>query len=110
MSNPYRNKKSTLANQLNWMAIYIGVSIGISFVVPFPLSLLFLFIAILGIDYVRARHLMKKIGVSNIREIFRSFSNPQVGYQPLKYFCMNCGNEHREIACPKCGSKMKRAG
>jgi len=23
---------------------------------------------------------------------------------------MNCGYEHREIACPKCGSKMKRVG
>jgi len=23
---------------------------------------------------------------------------------------MKCGNEHREIACPKCGSKMKKVG
>jgi Zn finger protein HypA/HybF involved in hydrogenase expression len=53
---------------------------------------------------------MKKMGISDIRETFRSFSNPQAGYSPLKYFCMNCGNEHREISCPKCGSKMKRVG
>jgi hypothetical protein len=25
------------------------------------------------------------------------------------YSCINCGTRHNEIACPKCGSKMKRA-
>lgn len=28
----------------------------------------------------------------------------------LKYYCMSCGTQHRQIACPKCGSKMKRVG
>jgi rubrerythrin len=28
----------------------------------------------------------------------------------LKYYCMNCGTQHKQIACPKCGSKMKRVG
>jgi hypothetical protein len=110
MSFPYRNRKSYLANQLKWYGIYIGSSLAISFLVPFPFSLLMLFFAILGIDYVRTRQVMKKMGISDIREMFRSFSNPQTGYHPLKYFCMSCGNEHREISCPKCGSKMKRVG
>jgi hypothetical protein len=30
--------------------------------------------------------------------------------RPLKYYCMGCGKEHREISCPNCGSKMKRVG
>ena len=28
----------------------------------------------------------------------------------LKYYCMACGTQHKETACPKCGSKMKRVG
>jgi DNA-directed RNA polymerase subunit RPC12/RpoP len=28
----------------------------------------------------------------------------------LNYYCMACGTIHNEIACPKCGSKMKRVG
>ena len=28
----------------------------------------------------------------------------------LKYYCMSCGTQHKEVACPKCGSKMKRVG
>jgi transcription initiation factor IIE alpha subunit len=27
----------------------------------------------------------------------------------ISYSCINCGTRHNEIACPKCGSKMKRA-
>lgn len=110
MSLPSRNRKTKLANQLKWWTIYIGVIIAISFLVPFPLSLLTLFLAIIGIDYVRIRQVMKKIGISDIREMFRSFLNPQAGYDLLKYFCMNCRTEHREISCPNCGSKMKRVG
>jgi len=30
--------------------------------------------------------------------------------KPLKYYCMNCGKEYREVAYPNCGSKMKRVG
>jgi hypothetical protein len=28
----------------------------------------------------------------------------------VRYYCMSCGAKHNEIACPKCGSKMKRVG
>ena len=28
----------------------------------------------------------------------------------LKYYCISCGTQHKEIACPICGSKMKKVG
>lgn len=28
----------------------------------------------------------------------------------LKYYCMSCGTQHKQTACHKCNSKMKRAG
>jgi hypothetical protein len=87
-----------------------GMGLAISFVLPFPASLLAMFIAIIGIDCIRARYIMKKMGVTNIRHMFNSFSAPQTGYQPLKYYCMSCGIEHRETSCPNCGSKMTRVG
>jgi rRNA maturation endonuclease Nob1 len=37
-------------------------------------------------------------------------STSMYGYNPIRYYCMSCGSEHKEIACPKCGSKMKRVG
>jgi rubrerythrin len=32
------------------------------------------------------------------------------GYSSIKFYCMNCGYEHKKDACPKCGSKAVRAG
>ena len=28
----------------------------------------------------------------------------------LKYYCISCGTQHKQIACPICGSKMKKVG
>ena len=48
-----------------------------------------------------------------IKSLFQSptsssmFGGSSNGTQ-VKYFCLSCGNEHKEISCPKCGSKMKR--
>ena len=56
---------------------------------------------------------MKKYGgMGRIKDMFGSLSSPMSGnnQKPLKYYCMGCGKEHREIACPNCGSKMKRVG
>jgi rRNA maturation endonuclease Nob1 len=56
---------------------------------------------------------MKKFGdTGGIRNLFNSFSS-SISYnssRPLKYYCMSCGKEHNKIACPSCGSKMKRVG
>ncbi|MGA9933853.1 MAG: hypothetical protein WBP83_01910 [Nitrososphaeraceae archaeon] len=48
-----------------------------------------------------------------IKEFYKSiFSNVShsidYGQSQVRYYCMKCGNEHREITCPKCGSKMKK--
>ena len=42
-----------------------------------------------------------------IKLLFQSLSSTY-GNTPPKYYCMSFGNEHNEISCPKCGSKMKR--
>jgi rRNA maturation endonuclease Nob1 len=56
---------------------------------------------------------MKRFGgIDGIKNLFSSFSSPKPRDQsrPLKYYCMSCEKEHNEIACPDCGSKMKRVG
>jgi hypothetical protein len=54
---------------------------------------------------------MKKYcGINGIKDILSLFSSQNNGYVPLRYYCMSCGKEHREIARPNCGSKMKRVG
>ena len=61
---------------------------------------------------LRTRLMMKKMGIS-MKGLFSSLPVVRCkpyGYNPIKYYCMSCGNEHKETACPKCGSKMKKIG
>lgn len=92
-----------------WLGLYVGLGLAVSFLFPFPISILAYFVVIMIIDSIRARRIMKKMGISGIRELIGKFANSSSSNK-LKYYCMNCGYEHREISCPKCGSKMKRVG
>jgi hypothetical protein len=112
MSFPYNNDKQFLIYHLKWMGIYIAMGSVISLVLPFPISLLVALGAFFLLNFIRTRRMLKKAGV-DIKGLFRSFSSASMGggqYNPIKYYCMSCGKEHKEIACPNCDSKMKRVG
>jgi hypothetical protein len=94
-----RNNRPFLYEQLKWIAIYIAIALAISFVVPFPFSLIAVIGAVILLSFVRKRFL-GKMGLSG-SSMFGGFN---------KYYCMNCGAQHNDLACPKCGSKMKRVG
>ena len=55
---------------------------------------------------------MTGFGFKKIKELYKpNISNSIDDSQSkVKYYCMNCGYEYREIECPKCGSKVKRTG
>jgi hypothetical protein len=99
--------------QLLWLGTYIGIGLAIVFLLPFPIDLILVIGTMVGMNFIRRRWLMRKyFGGKDIGGLFGSFPSTMTGNQSraLKYYCMNCGNEHNEIACPNCGSKMKRVG
>jgi hypothetical protein len=95
--------------------IYTGISFLVFFVLSLPYNLISIFGLFILITYLRVRSLRKKYrgrGVG-IKDLFGSISSSMSRNdqrRPLKYNCMNCGKEHREIAHHSCGSKMKRIG
>jgi hypothetical protein len=94
------------------MGIYIAIGFAISLVLPFPISLVGALGAFILINFIRARIMLKKLGI-NMNGLFRSLSSSSRSMyesDPIKFYCMSCGKEHKEISCPNCGSKMKRAG
>jgi hypothetical protein len=96
------------------MSIYIAIGFIAALLLPFPVSLVGAIGGFMVINFLRTRLMLKKRGI-NMRGLFDSLRSSNVnpsmyGYNPIKYYCMGCGNEHKEIACPKCGSKMKRVG
>jgi hypothetical protein len=102
-----------------WFFIAFAVVVLLPFVLPFPISFVLSLIVILCLFIVRLDIALRKAGRGGIMEWYKSFSSTGFGrglgtavnrslFQPLKYSCINCGNEHNQIACPKCGSKAVR--
>jgi predicted RNA-binding Zn-ribbon protein involved in translation (DUF1610 family) len=118
------NYKSLVLNQLKWTTVYLAVGFVIMLFLPFPADLALALVAFLVIGWYRRYLYLRKLGIKNptntgtgfefkkIKELYKSNISNSIDYgqSKVKYYCMNCGYEHREIACPKCGSKMKRIG
>lgn len=83
-----------------WMGVSIALSLLLSFFLPFYIALPLLIGIFIGINYYLRRRMMKRVGAYF----------PSLDLNPVKYYCMVCGTKHREVACPNCGSKMKRVG
>jgi hypothetical protein len=95
------------------MAIIIMLYI----VLPFPISFIISIIAVFALAIYKNDMALRKAGKGGIKGWYKSMSSSGFGprwgtngsaYQPLKFSCINCGNEHKEIACPNCGSKGVR--
>lgn len=103
--------KRFMLNQLMWIGIYFGISIGISIAaaqagLEWPIPLILIVAVIFGIAFWRRRSMMRRMGQGG------SFfgSGDPFGSRGIDYYCMNCGTKHNKAACPNCGSKLKKAG
>lgn len=113
-NNNINSNKRFIREQLKWFVVYIGIGFAVSFFLPFPLSLAIASGLYALIYFIRARVLKKRCSNANrTRSLFDFLSSSSMlanELGQLKYYCMCCTKEHREAACPNCGSKMKRAG
>jgi hypothetical protein len=110
MSFGNSNNKLFLLNQLVWIGISFGISITISMIVPFPISLVAIFGVFIVLNMYMRRIMIKRMGGKGGGAMFGSMFSGSQNSSSLKYYCMSCGTQHRQIECPKCGSKMKRVG
>ena len=107
------NNKQFLIQQLMWMGISIAISLTISMLLPFPMSLAAIIGIFILLNFYLRKRMMKTNGMG--MGIFgamtpTSSSSSILGETSLNYYCMSCGTKHKETACPRCGSKMKRVG
>ncbi|HXX95781.1 MAG TPA: zinc ribbon domain-containing protein [Candidatus Bathyarchaeia archaeon] len=101
-----------LINQLVWIGISFGISITISMLVPFPISLVVIVGTFLLLNFYLRRRMMERMGSLNATSIMGGMFSPTAAYgsSALKYYCMSCGTQHKQVACPECGSKTRRIG
>ena len=92
-----------------WIGIYFGIAFVISRLLPFPYSLIVIVLAVIGLGFYRRRRNLRKTGqaASSGSSYFGNMFGSQRG---INYYCMNCGTKHNQTSCPKCGSKLKKAG
>jgi hypothetical protein len=98
-------------NQMMWFAISIAISLTISILLPFPISLVTIIGVLILLNFYMRRRMMRRMGIGRggAGGMFGSMSS-MFGDNSLNYYCMSCETKHKETACPKCGSKMKRVG
>jgi hypothetical protein len=120
--NGGNSNRQIQTNYWIWFIGYMGIGLAISFVVPFPISLVMALLVYFGLNAVRMHIALKKQGIpGGIKGLYKSMTSSLsgswnnnnaggIGYSPIKFYCMDCGHEHKESACPKCGSKAVRIG
>jgi len=91
-----------MTQQLVWIGISLAISFTLSIFFPFYISLPLMIGVFIGLNYYLRRRMMRKMGMN-----MSVFGNNN---SSLSYYCMQCGTKHNLAACPKCGSKMKKAG
>jgi hypothetical protein len=111
----FNNNKQFLINQIMWLGISLGISIAISLLLPFPISLVTTIGVFILISFYVRKRTMQRAGMGGGRvgmfgSMSSSSSSSMFGDNALKYYCMSCGTQHKQVECPKCGSKMKKVG
>jgi hypothetical protein len=105
-----QHKKKIILFAIMWIGISLGICLAISILLPFPLSLVTIIGLFILLNLYMRKTMKRRMGGGG-GEMFGSMFPPSISVDgSLKYYCMSCGREHKQIECPKCGSKMKRVG
>jgi hypothetical protein len=104
---------------LTWMGISLAISLAISFILPFPWSLAVIIGIFLLLDFYLIRKANRRMRNGHSESsVFDSLSslfssdddNDRSANSGLKYYCISCGVQHKQVSCPKCSSKLKKIG
>jgi uncharacterized paraquat-inducible protein A len=82
--------------------VYFAIGIVISYIMPFPFS----FLIILGTLVLITIYVREK--VLTIIDLGKSIAATILDRRRLTYYCITCGTQHRDIVCPRCGSRIKK--
>jgi hypothetical protein len=91
---------------MDWNIIWYKA---ISLLLPFPVSLAAIFGLFILLNMYMRRIMLRRMSSAGSTGILGSKS-PRFSSSSLKYHSISCGTQHKEIACPSCGSRIKKVG
>jgi hypothetical protein len=98
------DKKRFLQSQLMWIGIMLAISLTLSFLLPFPISLVAIIAVFISMSYFMRRRQMRRMGMGG-----SAYGGMFGGRRGINYVCIACAQRFKGGTCPRCGSKMKRA-
>jgi 4-hydroxybenzoate polyprenyltransferase len=105
--------KNFLQNQMIWIVISLAISLTLSFILPFPLSLVAIIGVFIAMNYFIRRRQMRSMGMTSSNTGggggFGSLFGGSGQGGGINYVCIACGQRFKGGSCPRCGSKMKKA-
>jgi hypothetical protein len=108
----------SLGNLLTWIGILLAISLATSFVLPIPWSLAVAIGIFLLVDFYSIRNTSRSMrnGYSessvfdSLSSLVSSGGSRAARNVSLRYYCINCRVQHKQVSCPKCGSTLKKIG
>ena len=104
--------KDINAYHVKWLCIFMGIGFITAFTLPYPISILLGFGAVMIINFIKNRLKLsyndkdKAIKPDLITSLL--LFNPTQFHQSTIYVCAKCNNVNNHHLCPRCKSIMKK--
>jgi hypothetical protein len=105
--------KEINAYHVKWLCIFIGIGFITAFTLPYPISILLGFGAVVIINVMKnglklsdnnkGKLIIKPTLITSLL-----LFNPTQFHESIIYVCTNCNNVHANHLCPKCKSIIKK--
>ena len=113
----YNDNKNSAKRLLKWTGIAAAIGILIVFMLPIILVLALIIGILIFVSLLYTRRNRKNSNNFGIFDLISSIMSSSfwknINYYSVSqnnyfYYCVSCGTKHKEVTCPRCGSKFKK--
>jgi rubrerythrin len=111
----YNDNKNSAKRLLKWTGIAAAIGILIVFMLPVILFLAVIIGILILVSLLYARRKRKNSNNFGIFDLISSIISSRfwknyysVSHSNYFYYCVSCGTKHKEVICPRCGSRFKK--
>jgi ABC-type Fe3+ transport system permease subunit len=112
----YYDNKNSAKRLLKWTGIAVGIGILFVFMLPIILFLAVIIGILILVSFLYTRRNRKNSNNFGIFDLILSIISSRfwknnyysVSQNNYYYYCVSCGTKHKDVACPRCGSKFKK--